>query len=238
MGERLQKFLAECGVASRRKCEEYILNGSVKVNGETATELGIKVNPEEDIVEVNGKVVNAEKKVYILLNKPVGYVTTIKDDRERPTVMELLTDVKEKVVPVGRLDMFTSGLLLLSNDGEFIYKVTHPKHEMTKTYIVKTRGIPKESDLKKLRIGVKINGYVTAPATVKLLLKDVENNIAKMSVQIHEGRNRQVRKMCEAIGLSVLALRRESIGNLTCEGVEKGKWRYLTPKEVNEILQM
>ena len=127
-------------------------------------------------------------------------------------------------------------LLLLSNDGEFIYKVTHPKHETTKTYIVKTRGVPKESDLEKLRVGVKIDGYTTAPASVNLLLKDNTNNIARIWIQIHEGRNRQVRKMCEAIGLSVIALKREGVGNLTCEGVERGKWRYLTKEEVKEIM--
>ena len=141
MEERLQKFLAECGVASRRKCEELITAGKVKVNGKIVTELGTKVNSVKDKVEVDGKLVGEEKKVYILLNKPVGYVTTVSDEKERPTVMELLDGVKEKVVPVGRLDMFTSGLLLLSNDGDFIYKVTHPKHETTKTYIVKTRGV-------------------------------------------------------------------------------------------------
>ena len=236
MEERLQKYLAECGVASRRKCEEIILAGKVRVNGNLITELGTKVNPETDTVEVDGRIISSEKKVYILLNKPVGYVTTMSDEKERPTVMELLEGVKEKVVPVGRLDMFTSGLLLLSNDGDFVYKVTHPKHETTKTYIVKTRGVPRESDLEKLRVGVKIDNYMTSPAEVNLLLKDNTNNISRIWIRIHEGRNRQVRKMCEAIGLSVIALKREGVGNLTCEGVERGKWRYLTDEEVAEIL--
>lgn len=236
MEERLQKYLAKCGIASRRKCEEIILEGKVRVNGNTVTELGTKINPEVDTVEVDGKVISSEKKVYILLNKPVGYVTTMSDEKERPTVMELLEGVKEKVVPVGRLDMFTSGLLLLSNDGDFVYKVTHPKHETTKTYIVKTRGVPRESDLEKLRVGVKIDDYITSPAEVNLLLKDNTNNISRIWIRIHEGRNRQVRKMCEAIGLSVIALKREGVGNLTCEGVERGKWRYLTDEEVAEIL--
>lgn len=236
MEERLQKYLAECGVASRRKCEEIILAGKVRVNGNLITELGTKVNPETDTVEVDGRIISSEKKVYILLNKPVGYVTTMSDEKERPTVMELLEGVKEKVVPVGRLDMFTSGLLLLSNDGDFVYKVTHPKHETTKTYIVKTRGVPRESDLEKLRVGVKIDDYMTSPAEVNLLLKDNTNNISRIWIRIHEGRNRQVRKMCEAIGLSVIALKREGVGNLTCEGVERGKWRYLTDEEVAEIL--
>lgn len=236
MEERLQKYLAECGVASRRKCEEIILEGKVSVNGKVVTELGTKIIPGKDKIELNGKEIVSEKKVYILLNKPVGYVTTVSDEKERPTVMELLNGVKEKVVPVGRLDMFTSGLLLLSNDGEFIYKVTHPKHETTKTYIVKTRGVPTEKDLEKLRVGVKIEDYTTSPAKVELLLKDNTNGISRIWIQIHEGRNRQVRKMCEAIGLSVIALKREGVGELTCEGVERGKWRYLTEEEVKNIM--
>ncbi len=237
MEVRLQKFLAECGVASRRKSEELILDRKVKVNGKIVSELGTKVDTENDVVEVDGQVVNSERKVYILLNKPVGYVTTMSDEKERPTVMELLDGVKEKVVPVGRLDMFTSGLLLLSNDGEFIYKVTHPKHETTKTYIVKTRGIPRESDLEKLRRGVKIETYITSPAKVELLMHDKTNDISRIWIQIHEGRNRQVRKMCEAIGLSVIALKREGVGNLNCEGVDRGKWRYLTEDEVKDIME-
>ncbi len=235
--ERLQKYMAECGVASRRKCEELITSGNVKVNGKKVMELGTKIIPGKDIVEVNNKIIGEEKKVYILLNKPVGYVTTVSDESDRPTVMDLLKDIKEKIVPVGRLDMYTSGLLLLSNDGEFIYKVTHPKHETTKTYIVKTRGVPKETDLEKLRNGIKIDGYITAPAKVELLLKDNVNDISRIWIQIHEGRNRQVRKMCEAIGLSVIALKREGIGNLTCEGVEKGQYRHLTEKEVKAIME-
>ena len=238
MEETLQKYLAECGVASRRKCEEIILAGKVKVNGQVVIELGTKVISGKDKVEIDGKEILLEKKVYILLNKPVGYVTTVSDEKERPTVMELLDGVKEKVVPVGRLDMFTSGLLLLSNDGEFIYKVTHPKHETTKTYIVKTRGVPTEKDLEKLRVGIKIEDYTTSPAKVELLLKDNTNDISRIWIQIHEGRNRQVRKMCEAIGLSVIALKREGVGDLTCEGVERGKWRYLTDEEVKNIMNV
>ena len=236
--KRLQKFLAECGIASRRKWEELIIDGKIKVNGVIITELGTKVIPGKDIVMFEDREValEEEKKVYILLNKPVGYVTTASDEKGRPTVMKLLEGVKEKVVPVGRLDMFTSGLLLFSNDGEFVYKVTHPKHETTKTYIVKTRGVPKEKDLEKLRNGVKIEEYITSPARVELLLKDNVNDISRILIEIHEGRNRQVRKMCEAIGLSVIALKREGVGGLTCEGGERGKWRYVTDEEVKMIM--
>ena len=234
---RLQKYMAECGVASRRKCEEYIQNGNVKVNGVVETTLGTKINVEKDVVEVFDKKIGKENKVYILLNKPVGYVTTVDDEKGRSTVMELIKDVKEKVVPVGRLDMYTSGLLLLSNDGDFIYKVTHPKHETTKTYIVKTRGIPTEKDIEKLKTGVVIDGYTTSPAKVEILLKDKKNDISRIWIQIHEGRNRQVRKMCEAVGLSVIALKREGVGNLTCEVLEKGSYRHLTEEEVREVLE-
>ncbi len=234
---RLQKYMAECGVASRRKCEEYIQDGNVKVNGIIENRLGTKINVENDIVEVFDKVIGKEKKVYILLNKPVGYVTTVNDEMGRSTVMELLKDVKEKVVPVGRLDMYTSGLLLLSNDGEFIYKITHPKHETTKTYVVKTRGVPTEKDIEKLKTGVNIEGYITSPAKVEVLLKDKKNDISRIWIQIHEGRNRQVRKMCEAIGLSVIALKREGVGKLTCEGLEKGCYRYLTEQEVKDVME-
>ena len=204
MEERLQKYLAECGVASRRKCEEIILAGKVKVNGQVVIELGTKVISGKDKVEIDGKEILLEKKVYILLNKPVGYVTTVSDEK----------------------------------DGEFIYKVTHPKHETTKTYIVKTRGVPTEKDLEKLRVGIKIEDYTTSPAKVELLLKDNTNDISRIWIQIHEGRNRQVRKMCEAIGLSVIALKREGVGDLTCEGVERGKWRYLTDEEVKNIMNV
>ena len=230
--------MAECGVASRRKSEELIADGYVKVNGEVVTEAGIKVDPSVDKIEFRNVdvAIKPEEKVYIMLNKPVGYVTTVKDEKGRSTVMDLLKDVKERIVPVGRLDMYTSGLLLFSNDGEFINKITHPSHQTTKTYVIKTRGIPSEADLEKLRTGVKIDDYYTSPAEVELLLKDNVNDIARLKVQIHEGRNRQVRKMVEAIGLSTIALRRESIGNLTLDGLDKGKWRYLTKQEVMDLI--
>lgn len=236
---RLQKYMAECGIASRRKSEELIEAGLVKVNGDIVTEPGTKVDPLVDKIEFRKMSLDApikpEKKVYLMLNKPVGYVTTVKDEKGRSTVMDLLKDVKEKVVPVGRLDMYTSGLLLFSNDGEFINKITHPSHETTKTYVVKVRGVPKEKDIDTLRKGVKIDDFVTSPAKVEVLLKDNTNNVSRLKIEIHEGRNRQVRKMCEAVGLSTIALRREGVGNLMLGDLEKGKWRYLTQKEINEL---
>ena len=235
---RLQKYLAECGIASRRKSEELIESGIIRVNGEIVTELGTKIDPLVDKIEIKGVKleIKPEKKVYLMLNKPVGYVTTVKDEKGRSTVMDLLKGINEKVVPVGRLDMYTSGLLLFSNDGEFINKVTHPSHETTKTYIVKTKGVPKESDLEKLRNGVQIDEYVTSPAQVEMLLKDNTNDVARIRIKIHEGRNREVRKMVEAIGLSTIALKRESIGNLSVEGLNKGEWRYLSDDEVKSLL--
>ena len=236
--ERLQKYLASCGIASRRKAEEYIVSGLIKVNGEIVTEPGTKIDPLVDKIEFRNSdfVIKPEKKIYLMLNKPTGYVTTVNDEKGRSTVMDLLKDIPQRVVPVGRLDMYTSGLLLFSNDGEFINKVTHPSHEITKTYVVKLRGIPTENDLQKLRNGVKIDGYVTSPANVEMLLKDNTNNLSRLKIEIHEGRNRQVRKMIESIGFSTITLSREAIGNLKIDGLEKGKWRYLSADEINELI--
>ena len=229
--ERLQKFLANSGIASRRKCEELIAGGNVKVNGKVVTELGTKIEPDKDIVEYNGQVVKLnENKVYILLNKPIGYVTTSHDQFERDTVLDLVK-VKERIVPVGRLDMYTSGALILTNDGDFVYKVTHPKHEINKTYTVTLRGIVTDEEVQKLRDGVKIEDYVTRPAKVKILKTDKEKKQSRLEITIHEGKNRQVRKMCEAIGRKVLALHRSKIGNIGVKDLKIGTWRYLSEKE-------
>ena len=197
---RLQKFLAECGIASRRKCEEYILQGKVKVNGRVVTELGTKVIEGTDKVEFNNKVVNKSKEpyTYILLNKPIDYVTTVKDQFNRNTVLDLIKTDK-RLVPVGRLDMYTSGALILTDDGDFIYKVTHPKHEITKTYTVTLKGIISNDDVKKLESGVDIGDFTTSKARVKILKTDEEKNQSRLEITIHEGKNRQIRRMCEAI---------------------------------------
>lgn len=234
---RLQKFLAEAGIASRRKCEEYIIQGKVRINQQTAT-LGMKINPEKDeVFLMNKKIVKKEELVYILLNKPIGYVTTTKEQFGRESVLDLVK-VKQRIVPVGRLDMYTSGALLLSNDGNFIYQVTHPKHEINKTYTVTVRGIVHKEDVEKLEQGVKIGEYITKPAKVKILKTDEEKNISRLEITIHEGKNRQVRKMCEAIGKRVQALHRSKIGNLNVKDLKMGTWRYLNLKEVQELLQM
>ena len=236
MEERLQKFLANAGIAARRKCEEYILQGRVKVNGSEETTLGTKINPEKDIVEFDNKKVKvSEKKVYILLNKPIGYVTTAKDQFNRDTVLDLIK-VKENVLPVGRLDMYTSGALILTNDGDFIYKVTHPKYEIEKMYTVTVKGIVDENDVQKLTDGVKIEDYISGKAKVKILKTDIEKNISRIQISIHEGKNREIRKMCEAIGKKVLALHRRKIGNLDVKNIEIGKWRYLNKTEVENLI--
>ena len=211
---RLQKYLADAGIASRRKAEELIKQGKVYVNGKIVNELGTKVTPNVDEIRYEGKKVEIEEKyIYILLNKPIGYVTTVKDQFNRDSVMDLVK-IRKRLVPVGRLDMYTSGALILTNDGEFVYKVTHPKHEIEKTYTVTIKGIIKKEEVKNLEIGVDIGEYITKPAKVKILKTDEEKNISRLEITIHEGKNRQVRKMCEAIGHSVLALHRSKIAGI------------------------
>ena len=235
--ERLQKYLANCGVASRRKCEELILQGKVTVNGEVVKELGRKITPNIDEVKFEGKLVQNNKNViYILLNKPIGYVTTAKDQFNRETVLDLIK-VQERIVPVGRLDMYTSGALILTNDGDFVYKVTHPKHEITKTYTVTLKGKIEEGAVEKLRQGVEIEDYTTRPAKVRILKIDEEKNLSRLEITIHEGRNRQVRKMCEAVGSRVLALHRSKIGDIGVKDLKIGNWRYLKDYEVKRLLK-
>ena len=237
MEERLQKYLAQAGVASRRKCEEYIEQGRVKVNGKTITELGTKVNPETDKVEFDNRLISKqnEEYTYILLNKPIDYVTTVKDQFNRNTVLDLVK-VNKRLVPVGRLDMFTSGALILTDDGDFVYKITHPKHEITKTYTVTLKGIVTKEDVKKLENGVDIGDFTTSKARVKILKTDEETNKSRLEITIHEGKNRQIRRMCEAIDKKVLALHRSKIGNIGVKDLKIGTWRYLKKSEVDELL--
>lgn len=234
---RLQKYLAECGIASRRKCEELILQGKVKINGEIVTKLGTTVT-QKDKIEYNEKLVKPQNdKIYILLNKPIGYVTTVKDQFDRDTVLDLVK-LRERIVPVGRLDMYTSGALILTNDGEFVNKLTHPSNEVNKTYNATVSGIISKEEVKKLEDGVELDdGYKTKPAKVKILKIDEEKNISRIQITIHEGKNRQVRKMCEAIEKRVLALHRSQIGNIDVKDLKLGKWRFLKQKEVESLLK-
>lgn len=232
MEERLQKYLAKCGLASRRKCEEIILEGKIEVNGKIITELGTKVT-DKDIVKYNGKQIKQEvEKIYILLNKPIGYVTTAKDQFGRDTVLNLVK-VNKRIVPVGRLDMYTSGALILTNDGELVNKLTHPKNEINKTYNVTLKGIITKQDVQNLETGVIIDeNYKTKHAKVKILKIEQEKNISRIQITIHEGKNRQIRKMCNAIGKKVLALHRSKIGNLDVKDLKIGEWRYLDKNEI------
>lgn len=233
---RLQKFLANNGIASRRKCEELILQGKVKVNGEIA-ELGTKIKPDLDKVEYNGKEIKNEKKeyTYILLNKPIDYVTTVKDQFDRKTVLDLVNIKNKRLVPVGRLDMYTSGAIILTDDGDFVYKVTHPKHEISKTYNVTIVGKPTNEEIEKLRNGIDIGEFITSKAQVKILRIDEEKNISRLQITIHEGKNRQIRKMCEAINKKVLSLHRSKIGDITVKDLKLGTWRYLSKREVDKL---
>ena len=235
--ERLQKYLANSGIASRRKAEEYILQGKVKVNGKVVTELGTKIIPEKDIIEFEGKKVNNDiKKLYVFLNKPIDYVTTVKDQFDRKTVIDIVKNAGKNLIPVGRLDMYTSGALILTNDGDFIFHVTHPKHEVEKTYTVTLRGKVTKEDVENLKQGVIIDEeYKTKPAKVRIMKIDEEKNISRLEIIIHEGKNRQVRKMCEAIGKKVIALHRSKIGNIGVKDLKIGEWRYLTKKEVESL---
>lgn len=235
---RLQKYMADCGIASRRKCEELIEEGNVTVNGVLITKLGTKVVPDKDEVCFKGRRIRpSERKLYILLNKPIGYVTTVSDQFNRDTVLDLVK-VKERIVPVGRLDMYTSGALILTNDGEFVNMVTHPSHEIEKTYTVTIIGIVTKEDVKKLENGVIIDeNYKTKPAKVKILKTDTELNRSRLEIKIHEGKNRQVRKMCEAIGKKVVALHRTKIGNVQVKDLKIGTWRYLTDIEVKSLIK-
>ena len=234
---RLQKYLANQGICSRRKAEEYIKEGVVKVNGKVVTELGTKINPEQDEIIFKGnKIAKVQKKIYILLNKPIGYVTTTKDQFDRDTVLDLI-HIEEKILPVGRLDMYTSGALILTNDGEFIYKITHPKYEIEKTYNVTVKGIITKEEVDMLKNGVEIENYVSGKAKVKILKTDKEKDISRIEISIHEGKNREVRKMCSSIGRKVLALHRSRIENITVKDLKLGEWRYLSKKEVEHLFR-
>ena len=236
---RVQKYIADCGICSRRKAEEYMLQGKVKVNGIVETTLGTKIIPGKDRVLCNEKEVKKKNKpyTYILLNKPIGYVTTAKDQFNRDTVLDLIKGIKARLVPVGRLDMYTSGALILTDDGDFVHQVTHPKHEIEKTYTVTVIGKVTKEEKETLEKGVTIEDYITRPAKVKILHIDEEKNQSRLAITIHEGKNREVRKMCEAIGKKVLALHRSKIGNIGVKDLKIGTWRHLSKEEIQSFLK-
>lgn len=233
--ERLQKVMAHSGVASRRKSEEMILQGRVSVNGKKVTELGVKVG-NRDTIEVDGIPVYQEEPVYFVLYKPRGVISAVSDDKNRKVVTDFFPGVKERIFPVGRLDYDTSGLLIMTNDGEFANILTHPKHEINKTYVAKIKGTPVNDDLKMLTRGVKINGRKTAPARFKILSTDKVKGTSIVELIIHEGRNHQVKNMFEAVGFPVLKLKREKVGHLDLLGLTSGKYRELNKKEVSQLL--
>ena len=237
MIERLQKYLAGAGIASRRKCEELILQRQVQVNNSVVTKLGTKVDPQKDIVEVKGKLVKykeIKQYSYILLNKPKGYLTSLSDPFGRPIVLDLLKDIKERVYPVGRLDFNSEGLLILTNDGELAYTLTHPAKDVEKVYIVKVKGIPSSEKLKILSKGVVLkNNYRISPCNIYLL--KITNGNAILKIKIREGKKRQIRKMGEYIGHFVLKLRRTQLGPISLKGVKPGEYRYLNKEEIKSL---
>ncbi len=233
--ERLQKILANAGVASRRKCEELIKEGKVAVNDKVVTELGAKADPDKDAITVNGRPIKREQKLYLLFHKPKGVITTMSDPKGRSTVHDYLKGIKERVYPVGRLDYDSEGLLLLTNDGELAHKLTHPKHHVPKTYHATVERVPHGNDLDKLKKGIKLEDGMTAPAEAEYYDVDPEGKYATISITIHEGRNRQVRRMFEAIRHPVTRLKRVSFGGIVLGGLQRGKYRKLTPEEVQKL---
>ncbi len=233
--ERLQKVISQAGIASRRESEKIIQQGRVSVNGKVVTELGTKVTPGKDRIAVDGKPIAGEKLVYILLYKPKGIVTTLKDPQDRKTVGSLVTDITERIYPVGRLDYNTEGLLLLTNDGALTHMLIHPSKKIDKTYIAKVAGRPSQEKIDLLRVGIQLEDGITAPAMIDVMDFDRERNLTSLRITIHEGKNRQIRRMFEAIGSDVKQLKRVKFAFLTLEGLRRGGYRHLLPQEVEGL---
>lgn len=234
---RLNKYIAECGAASRRGADKLISDGLVKVNNKVVTELGTVVNEDNDTVTVNGKkLVLRNRDVYIILNKPKGCITAVKDDKGRKTVMDYVESKDKRLFPVGRLDYDSEGLVLLTNDGDTAYKLTHPSSEIPKTYIAKVEGEIPEKELDKLRDGIPLDGAITHRAKIKVL--GVEDRISRIEITIFEGKNRQIRRMFEYIGYNVIFLKRTAIGDIRLGGLGRGLTRYLTPKEIQFLKKL
>ncbi len=234
--ERLQKVMAEAGVASRRKSETLITAGNVTVNGKQVKTLGTKVD-EDDRIEVNGIPLQREKLVYLLFYKPRGVISSVKDEKNRKTVMSYFPDVQQRIYPVGRLDYDTSGILLMTNDGQLANKLTHPKYKFEKTYVAKVEGIPTNDQMEKLRHGVRIDKKATAPAKTNVISTDPAKKTAVIELTIHEGRNHQVKKMFEKIDHPVIKLKREKYGFLTLDGLQSGEWRSLKLNEITRLIK-
>ena len=227
---RLQKYIAQCGIASRRAAEVMIADGRVAVNGKTVTEMGVKVE-NGDTVTVDGTAVSLKNEyIYILFNKPRAVMTTMSDKEGRKCVADYFKDLGHRVYPVGRLDYMTDGLLIMTNDGDLANALTHPRHQVYKHYSALVDKIPEEEDIEKLRSGVELSDGITLPAKAKAYKTSDGRGV--VAISIREGRNRQVRRMLEKLGYEVVALRRTGVGELTADGVEPGEWRYLTPEEV------
>lgn len=235
---RLQKYIADCGITSRRKAEDLITQGRVKINGTTVTLLGTKINPEKDTVEVDGSLADhrSVEKIYILLHKPRGFVTTVSDPQGRETVMDLIREVSERVYPVGRLDYLSEGLLLMTNDGEMANTIMHPRHEVVKVYEVKIFGILDPQLLYKIREGVTVDGEFLKPLSVRPL-KQLDNK-TWIEFRLAEGKNREIRRICEALGITIDKLRRVAIGNLTINGIAPGRYVYLSKRDIHNGLNL
>jgi 23S rRNA pseudouridine2605 synthase len=232
---RLNKYIAQAGVAGRRKADELTENGNVKVNGQVIRKPGYDVK-DGDVVEVNGRTLAPESRsVYIVLNKPKGFITSASDEKDRPTVMDLVTDIEERIFPVGRLDGATTGLLIMTNDGELAYKMTHPRHEIYKTYAAKLSGVFSRERAATLRRGVDIGGYTTAPAEVQLIRQG--KNSALVEIRIREGKNRQIRKMFAAVGNKVLELERTAIGDVRLGNLKQGHYRKMKRDEIDSLMR-
>jgi 23S rRNA pseudouridine2605 synthase len=233
--ERLQKLLAQAGVASRRKCEQLILEGRVQVNGETVTTLGVKADPAADVITVDGRPVRFENKVYIAFHKPKGVITSTDDPEGRKVVLDFLHGVKERVFPIGRLDYDTEGLLLLTNDGDLAHLLMHPRHHVPRTYLATVKGIVRGEEIEQFASGVMLEDGVTAPAEAEYDDVDLDRKLTTVRLTVFEGRNRQVRRMFEALSHEVVRLRRISYGPIQLAGLPRGKYRFLQPAEVSEL---
>ncbi|GCF92784.1 pseudouridine synthase [Enterococcus florum] len=233
--ERLQKVIAHAGIASRRKAETLITEGRVKVNGEAIRELGTKVS-KKDVVEVDGLPIFQEEPVYYLFYKPRGVISAVTDDKNRKVVTDYFPGVSERIYPVGRLDYDTSGILLLTNDGDFSQRLAHPKHQVDKVYVAKVKGLADKKNLYPLTKGIMLDGKKTAPARYDILSTDKKTETSIVQLTIHEGRNHQVKNMLKAVGLPVQKLKRETYGDLTLQGLRPGEYRSLNSREINSLL--